>query len=1353
MIRKVFFFVFLTFFLLTNANGIYFNHLGSKDGLSQINVMSIYQDETGAMWFGTAEGICRYNGKETETFSSLKNDAGLTQNNIYAICGDNKGSIYIKADFDLIRYDIKEEKFHLVKEGEVRTISYQNNVLWFATNTGIFRYDNHNITKFCSIGTSIGKVSALLVSENNDLWLGSDKGLTLVSQGSVISEKPILRDIGIYTLYKDTKGNIWIGSSNDGIYLLNKDGQIISHFEHKAERNSISNNQIRTILEDSSGKMWIGTFYGLNSFDPLTQHWESYVHVDNIPHSISHTSIFSLYEDTQGTVWVGTYFGGVNYFNSSINTFRLYTSNPLSKTHLSYPFVGKMTEDGSGNLWICTEGGGLNCLNLKTRQFSHFFHEGNKTGSGTTGYNLKSIWYREDKQQLYIGIHNGGLRIFDLKTKAYKEKIHNDLDKHSLPDNIIRDMQHYNNSLILLTATGISRLDLKDDKVYDFSTDSIIEKALKQSFIYSFYIDTQERMWLSVLEGIRCIDLRTKEVRDYRYNPADPSSLGKFRVTTILETSDHQLYFGTSGSGLFKYQPETNDFKNYIQNQNGLMSNFCYHLAESPSGNLIILSNAGVTIFDARKTEKVLFQSSSNFPLTSFFHGSSTYVSHSNEIFIGGVNGLVSIFESQLIDQKTKAYNLYFDKLFINNKQIRPNDETKILNQTLSESNEISLNHNQNNVMIKFASSNYLNTTIQDYEYKLVGFDENWNKTNSNTITYTNISAGDYKLLLKEISKDGSVGDSPSCEISIIVKPPFYKSSLAYVLYAIFFVLLLVAIIRFFLWRSKLSMALESERRERERNEILNQTKLRFFTNVSHELRTPLTLILGQLDIILQNETMNTELHNKISSVHRNAGHMRNLISELIDFRKQEQGFSKLRIRQVELIRYLHNIYDFFKEYALKHNIIYLYEHLDEDIIVYIDPDQMQKAVYNLLSNAFKYTSPGEKIIIRIVRQPDSVTIQIEDNGIGIPAESISKIFDRFYQVEYRASGFSLGSGIGLALAKEIVKSHHGDIHVRSTINEGSIFEIILQLGKAHFGADILDDFLSSTQENVSIDKNESLDMMLTEDTSSTHVDESKEDKSKNSILIVEDNEELRAMLAESFSERYTVYEAVNGKEGLDMVRELQPDIVLSDVMMPGMSGKEMCYKIKNNINISHIPVILLTAQDSVAQTIEGYMYGADAYITKPFNMDLLISHCNSLVVNRKLLYQSLAKQENPVVTFNVLSEHDQTLIDKATTIVKKNFDTPEFNMDILASELGIGRNKLYTRIKDITGLTPNEFALNIKLNEAQHLLVNSPHLNVSDISLQLGFSSAKYFSKCFRTFFGVSPMQWRRDEDKNKVD
>lgn len=1350
MTRQIILLLFGVCFLGAKADGIYFNHLGSSDGLPQINVMSIYQDETGTMWFGTAEGICRYNGKETETFSSTKKDEGLTQNHIYSIYGDNNGSIYIRASFDLVRYDIKEEKFHSIKQGDVRAITYQEGILWFATNTGIFQYANNQIKQYCAIDTQIGKVSSLVISANKDLWVASDKGLTILPQGNSKKAISLLKNISIYTLYKDKNENVWLGSANNGVYLLNKAGEPISHFTHNLNQNSISNNQIRTIMEDSAGKMWIGTFYGLNSFDLLTQRWESYIHVDNIPHSISHTSIFSLYEDTQGTIWVGTYFGGVNYFNPSINTFRFYTSNPLSKNHLSYPFVGKMTEDEQGNLWICTEGGGLNCLNLKTRQFSHYFHEENRQGTSLE-YNLKSIWYRKDRQQLYIGVHNGGLRIFDLKTKSYKEKIHNDLDKHSIPDDVIRDMQYYDNNLILLTATGISRFDLNDDKVYAFSSDSIIQTALSRSFVYAFYIDRQERMWLSVLEGLKCINLRTKEVRNYSYEPTDPQSLGKFRVTTILETSDNQLYFGTSGSGLFKYQSETDNFKNYTRGQDGLMSNFCYDIAEAPSGHLIILSNAGVSIFEPENTEKVLFQSSSNFPLTSFFNGSSTYISNSGEIFIGGVNGLVSVFESQLSNLNTKEYNLYFDKLFVNNKQIAPKDNTKILDETLSASKEITLKHDQNNVVIKFATSNYLNATIQDYEYKLIGFDENWNKTSSNIITYTNIPAGSYKLLLKEISQNSSQDDSRSCEVSIIVNPPFYKSAVAYLLYFILLILMLVGIIRFFLWRSKLNMALEMERREREQNEILNQTKLRFFTNVSHELRTPLTLILGQLDIILQNERMSAEIHSKISSVHRNADHMRNLISELLDFRRQEQGFYKLKVQQVELITYIGNIYKSFLEYASKHNITYLYEYDEPEIKVYVDPNQMQKAIYNLLSNAFKYTSAGEKIVVRIVLLADKVAIQIEDNGIGIPAESISKIFDRFYQVEYRSSGFSLGSGIGLALSKEIVKSHHGEIEVKSTINEGSIFEIVLQLGKDHFEEDILEDVIPIEEQEVSVEQSKDMEVIQVQSPIETLPIESSENQSKNSILIVEDNEELRKMLVESFSERYTVYEAANGREGLETVLDMQPDIVLSDVMMPEMSGKEMCYKIKNNINISHIPVVLLTAQDSTAQTIEGYMYGADAYVTKPFNMDILISRCNSLVVNRKLLYQNLARQENAIVTFNIPSDYDQGLIDKATAIIKENFDSPEFNMNTLASELGLGRNKLYTSIKDITGLTPNEFALNIKLHEARRLLDDSPHLNVSDISVQLGFSSAKYFSKCFRTFYGVSPMHWRKDGRKIK--
>jgi DNA-binding response OmpR family regulator/anti-sigma regulatory factor (Ser/Thr protein kinase) len=508
---------------------------------------------------------------------------------------------------------------------------------------------------------------------------------------------------------------------------------------------------------------------------------------------------------------------------------------------------------------------------------------------------------------------------------------------------------------------------------------------------------------------------------------------------------------------------------------------------------------------------------------------------------------------------------------------------------------------------------------------------------------------------------------------------------------------------------------------------------------VSHEFRTPLTLIKGQVETLLLQGDLSSKLYNKLAKILKNTNHLQNLISELLDFRKQEQGFYKLNIKCVELIAYIKEIYSSFEDYAIKGQIKYKLEYSDEEIHIYIDPVHFQKAIYNLLSNAFKYTSPGGEITLKVKLQKADVLIQIIDNGIGIPPESLNKVFERFYQLEYRSSGLTLGTGIGLAFTKEIVNSHKGDISVESMVNEGSVFTIALKLGTSHFSEEELN------HNNVNKDV-KAIDMPVYEGEDDVLIEENITiDGEKPVILLVDDNESLLEMLTDSFAPYYNVYTAINGKEGLDMIYKIQPDLVISDIMMPEVSGKELCYKMKNNVDTAHIPIVLLTAQTSDSQIIDGYMFGADAYITKPFNIKMLITRCNNLIKNRLILYKKFANQEEIVMPFDTLTEQDQMLIDRAVKVIRENFNNPEFDMNKLAIELGMGRSKLYMKIKEITGFTPNELTLNLKLQEAASMLDNKRHMNISEIAFELGFSSTKYFTKCFKTFYAMVPQDWRK--------
>lgn len=1340
----VIFFLIQVFFSICKSNDLYFYHLGLQDGLSQINIMSIYQDEFGAMWFGTTEGINRYNGKDIETFKPTKEGKGLTQNIIYSILGNKAGAIYIHADSDLMRYDIATQSFERMnEEGRLGAITCKDSVLWAVIDNKILKYieKTKSFELHLEFDKRIGGVSSLCVTDNNDVLLGTRNGLIKISSDGKQEFTYILENTRINSIYEDKQKNIWVGTYEDGLYRITPQGEIKT-FQHSPDKNSISNNQVRNIIEDNSGKIWVGTFYGLNRYDPEIDNWKNYISNDYIRNSLSHSSIFALFKDEQGTIWVGTYFGGVNYFNAEVDIFRYYGASSTDQNYLSFPFVSKMTEDNNKNLWICTEGGALNCLNLETRQFSRYLFSNNS--ESVEYHNQKCIWYRPDKNRLYIGIHNGGLCIFDIDTKRARILSPNPKQSHSLPNSTINKMQYYDGMLVLLTQSGFTKMDLEKELFYPISDNPAVNGLLSGTSTHAFLIDSKDRLWVKAQGRLTCTNLKTNQIKTYPYEEKSNKSFGRLNISDIFENSEGSIFFATIGEGIFKYNEDTDDFENYTAEKDGLVSNYCYSISESPSGKLILLYNKGVSFFNHKNPAEELFRSSPSFPLIGFNFGSSVYTSHDKEIFIGGVNGLVSFYEKNL-NFTDRKYNLYFDKLYINNNIVSPNDKFGVLkDKILPMCDEIKLRPGQNNISVEFASSNYLQNSIHNYEYKLLNFDKEWIPTETQMITYTNLNPGEYALLVREKAL-GSTNTNPVYELTIKVEPPFYLSNIAYFIYFLLLCAIIWTVSKFYSWRTNLETTLLYERKEKERIEELNQTKFRFFTNVSHEFRTPLTLIIGQIETLLNYDDLGSKVQNKILRIYKNTNHLQHLITELLDFRKQEQGFNKLTVRKVEFVSYIKEIYDSFHEYALGKQIKYKLEYSEPEVYVYIDAIQFQKAIYNLLSNAFKYTEQGGEIKIQIKVKQSDIELKVTDTGIGIPPESLTKIFDRFYQIEYRSSGLTLGTGIGLALTREIIIAHKGTIEVESTVNSGSVFTIKLRQGSHHFSQEEL----KNVDEPVSqafVKYETPIDIELDTIEAEASTDKETTDKEKPSILLVDDNEELLKILSENLSSNYTIYMAADGEEGWNIVLAMLPDIVVSDVMMPKMTGKELCYKIKNNINTSHIPVILLTAQSAENQIIDGLTLGADAYIPKPFSIKVLLSYCNNILKNRKILYKKFISQpEETSSDFNTVNEQDQLLINKAITIIKNNFVNPDFDMNKLGLELGIGRSKLYVKIKEITGLTPNEFTLNLKLQEASYFLQNKPEMNISDIAFHLGFSSSKYFSRCFKTFYGVTPQQWRK--------
>lgn len=1327
-----------------DAQEVYFRQLGVKDGLTQVNIPSIYQDTVGVMWFGSSEGLNRFNGTSIRTFRPSQDDRGLTNNEINQLSGNRKReALYIRSANDLIRFDLRTETFHCLDRHHTNAIHCAGDTLWILGKNTVSYYTEPDgkLHTYASFPDELG-AGMSLYADKATLWIATKTHLFKLSKQKE-ARPEVVAPISLgRTLYKDSRSNLWVGTWK-GLHCITPDGSIRFYGEKQ-----LADPQVRSIVEDNTGCLWIGTFRGLSKYTPSTGEWAHYLHNGTDPHSLSHNSILSLYKDMQGHIWIGTYFGGVNYFNPEKAICNYYRATPECNTCLSFPFVGKMTEDDQGNLWVLTEGGGLNRFD---RNDDTFVHYRNRPGDANSiaHNNLKCVYYNKEKHRLYIGTHTGGLSVFDIRSGRFHTLRHQRGNANSLPNDIVNEMQPYNGRLLVLTLGGMAFMDFDTETFTPVTERAEAATLFAPDAVYeTFLADSHQRLWLARSEGgIVCADLVTGKVKEYQPAVSDTGAIGKFKVVSIYENKKGDVFFGSVGSGLFKYIPASDSFRKFGTYNHKLPADYCYYIRESAKdGNLMILHNKGVSVFDP-DTEEI--KRTYNLFQLNFCQGSSIYVTREGKTYIGGINGMVSFYEDRLF-APAGGHPLYFDKLMIYNKEVTPGDESGILSRTLSRTSSIQLSHKQNNIMVEFCPPNYSPEKETMYEYRLEGFDKEWIALTSRQIAYTNLNPGKYTLVVREMNPDADALNQATLHISI--SSPFYATLPAYLLYILLTGGVMYLIVTVKARQAKLTASLEFERKENIRIEELNQTKLRFFTNISHEFRTPLTLIISQIELLLQSDKIEPPLYNRIRKIYKNAWHMRNLISELLDFRKQEQGYLKLKVECKDLVGFTREIYMCFYEYAQKKHIAYRLDSTEERVETWFDPVQMQKVIFNLLSNAFKFTGDGGRITVTVRRTSSSAVIEVKDTGTGIPEEAIDKIFDRFYQTGAPTPCFTLGTGIGLALTKGIVELHKGAITVKSSPDEGSTFTITLPLGSRHFTEEELSrasDVSTDTPEEESLLPERSpIDLDETEEAAGD-APQTGEEADLPAVLIIEDNDELLELLKEIFKPLYRVYTARNGKEGLEQIRQAQPDLVLSDVMMPEMTGKELCYKIKNSVELAHIPVVLLTAQTSTAQMVEGYMFGADDYVTKPFNVKVLLARCNNLLRNKKLLMERSGRQTATAVISEALatSEADKQMMEKSLRIIRTNFDNPDFDVNVLASELGLGRSKLFLKFKDISGLTPNEFILKVKLDEGMRLLKEHPELNISEISYKLGFSSGRYFSKCFKAFYGIAPLNVRKGE------
>ena len=1341
--------IFITVFFILQSQSLFsdikFHHLGFEDGLSQFSIRSLYQDETGAIWLATNEDVKRYNGNRFEEVDINLTDKSKYQNIVNIITGDKNGNLFLRTDLNsVIQYSILDETSKLIYESNLSNseahIHYGKSKLWIAQGNKIYIYTDNKVVRVRTQINSKIKITSLLETKNGLLVIGTYRdGILLLYPNGSIEQLNGTKTSEITTLYEDSNSAIWVGTISNGVYLLHNNQFILnlnSNGTTLADK-KISNNFVRSIIEDNSGNIWIGTAKGLNKFEVVNKLITQYG--INPTNTFFHPSIWSIIKDKFGTIWVATYYGGVKIFNPSKELFS-FTDLTESNSIAKYPIVSEIIEDNQKNEWIATEAKGLIFHNTKLNTYT-YFNEENKSISRN---NIKSVYFDKNSDVLWIGTHHGGLNKYDLKTKKFS-LIGINHQSNSNSQASIQTIVPYKNYLFLGTLSGVLMFDRTDQSVKYFR-----ELTNNLSYVKDLLIDNNEKMWIAC-NGIFCYDLKTRELKDFKSHFEKAGLSPKILINDVYQDNKNRLWLGTKGAGVLLFDPQKGIVKQFNSNTVGLESDYISAITVSKSGYIIAASTKGVSFIDERESKCFNYNTKNGFPLLSMINGTIQTLSN-GIISFGGVNG-VSYLNQELLSLSEENYNIRFDKIWLNNKLVKPNDESGILTKALNYSSSITLNHNHKILAIEIAADNYLRKNQSSFQYRIKNYNSEWTNFDIKTpISIMNLSPGRYTLQVQKTVLNAANSDS-LIELKIRVKPPFYASWYAYLIYTIIIIFIVLWVLSFYRSRLMLQTSLIFERKDKEQRELANQSKLRFFTNISHEFRTPITLIIGQLELLMQSTKMASSHYKDIVSIHRNALKMTRLINELLDFRKQEQGFLKLKVKENNLVSLMKDIHVSFVDYASSKAITLELDCKSEHINVWYDYLQLQKVFYNLLSNAFKNTDKNGNIKIEVIEAADEVVVSVIDNGHGIAKESLVKVFERFFQDESEnsPSSHSPGTGIGLALSKGIVELHDGSISVESELGKGSKFSVNLKKGSQHFidkkHIEFVDPDTDNSDSNVQFSNS---DLEFIEDATKSQTEAFDETLT---MLIVEDDNDLRAVLVRIFKPMYKILEADNGLIGYNIAKEKLPDIIISDIMMPVMNGNEMCSKLKKEFDTCHIPVVLLTAQSTVEQNIDGLKSGADDFISKPFNIKLLIMRCNNLLTGRKKLLEKYSKQIDLTPQQLTANNIDQKFIEKAVQIIEKNARYEKIDVDFLCSEMAIGRRVFFNKMKSVTGQTPNDFIQTVKFRIAAQMLKNNLEMNVSEISDALGFSSSKYFGKCFREQFGISPSQMRNEltnTDKN---
>lgn len=1341
-----FFCFFITCFVEAQTQKFY----TTDQGLSNSLINQIYQDRKGFVWIATEWGLNKYDGNKFTVYTYTAGDANsLSDNYVRSIFEDRTGRLYVGLINGLMYYDPYVDSFVAVKMyGEnqqlVQThvtamVEQANGDMIIATSgKGVFilRKGKNFAQYYASLSRRLNSIfiSTLYQDRDKNLWIASETGGLYyfnVSTNNLELISAHRAEIGenVSAIVEDNIGNVFIGTLTNGLFIYNKYKKTISTAENSTGL------LVKSLYLNSENELLIGTDgQGLKMYDYVDNKIGVY-NIRTFPYDITNAKVHSIVEDLDKNLWLGLFQKGVIFLSSAPNRFNYWGMKQNMNNPIGQGSVMSIFKDRAGICWVGVDNEGLYAVDENGKMIHHY----RDNGSPNSVSNIILSIFEDRAGNLWLGSFTSGLCKIDKNTGqcVYIPRLKGQ-KVYFITEDKAGDL------LVATYGSGFYRINPQTRACEQFvsskkENEDYKANELSNDWINVLLCDRDGIIWVGHHKGLSCYNPRKKTFVNYL---GRNNLLPNMVVVSLMEASDGRIWVGTT-DGFVIFDKKRSNLVKYTS-KDGLPNNLICGMKEDADGEVWISTYHGLSKFSPRNKVFVNYYIDDGIQGYEFTRGAS-FEDADGMIYFGGTNGLTFFDPASIISQQ-RTLQLLLTDLYIGNHRAHISRDKLSLNITdrpIDESTEFILEDNENSFSVELSTMDFANSDRVVYQYKLEGWSKEWLSTlpGVNRVSFTNLPSGKYVFKVKAVDNNAM---SPERDFIIRILPPWYASWWAYLGYTI---LVLIAINGVYKYYSD-KMHYKAELREQEKIREANESRLQYFINISHEIRTPMSLIISPLEKLMAANS-NPEVHKSYLIIHRNASRILRLINQLMDVRKLDKGQMHLKCRKTDIVGFIKDLILTFDYQAKKKNIDFIFYYAESPLYVWIDLNNFDKVMLNLFSNAFKFTPDGGKIEVNLTLGYDPngkypldnyFQIVVSDTGVGISMEHIEKIFDRFYQVDINDRSVTIGTGVGLHLARQLVTLHSGIIYAENRTDvQGSRFIVRLPYGYSHLKKEEVEE-----QALSEMDQNHRHNLL--KESSVVHLDaapvkSAKRTKTNYTVLIVEDDDEIRDYLIAELSPMYKMIESRNGRAGYEAILGKHPDLVVSDIMMPEMDGITLCRKVKQNVNINHIPVILLTAKSSTEDRYEGLEIGADAYVLKPFHIDDLIHQINNIVRNRELLkvkYTGLQDHKDMLPGIQLKSS-DEVLLEKVMKIINSNISNPELNVEMLASGVGLSRVHMHRKLKELMNISARDLIRSIRLKQAATLL-QSKKLGISEVAYATGFSNLSHFSNVFREFYGVSP-------------